>query len=98
MRETNPLLGFSIVKEKSYKNDCKRYKHMNKRILNTELKIVGNPEKSRLLHGPLSKRCKGLLHAYVDENMRILYKPDYKHKIIYLRNFWLHTRMEQRCN
>ena len=72
---------------------------MTKRIINTELRIVGNPEKSKVLHGPFTgKKCKGLLHAYVGENMRILYEPDYKNKIIFLKRFLTHTQMEQKCH
>lgn len=93
----NPVLGFSIVKERRYKKDCKNYKSMMKRILKTELDIVGYPEKNRLLHGPLSGKCEGFLHARVDQNLRILYKPDYEHKIIFLTDFLPHREMEKKC-
>ncbi|MBT4804890.1 hypothetical protein HON71_01840 [Candidatus Woesearchaeota archaeon] len=99
MGDPNLVLGFDISKSNRYKKDCKKYNDLIKRIISTELKIVGYPEKSRVLHGPFTgKKCKGLLHAYVGENMRILYKPDYKNKIVFLKRFLTHTQMEQKCN
>ena len=98
MAEKNPVLGFEIVKEKKYKKDCKPYGNLKKRILNTELKIVNNPDKGVLLHEPLSGRCTGLLHARVDQNMRILYRPDYEHKMVFLERFLPHRGMEKKCN
>lgn len=97
MAEKNPVQGFSIVKEKKYKNDCKPYKSKMKKILKTELNIVRYPEKNSLLHGPLSGKCKRLLHARVDQNLRILYKPDYEYKIIFLTDLLPHREMEKKC-
>ena len=96
MREENPVKGFSIFKEGKYKKDCRKYLHLGKRILETELKIISYPEKSRLLHGPLSA-CKGFLHASVDQNLRILYQPDYKNRIIFLTDLLTHRDMEKKC-
>ncbi|HLC78243.1 MAG TPA: hypothetical protein VJH92_03905 [Candidatus Nanoarchaeia archaeon] len=98
MAEPNPVLGFSIVKDKKYKRDCEAYRNMIKRILNTELDIVGWPERSPLLHAPLHRKCEGYLHARVDQNLRILYKPDYKDKIIFLERLLNHREMERKCD
>jgi mRNA-degrading endonuclease RelE of RelBE toxin-antitoxin system len=71
---------------------------MKKKILNVELKIVGNPDKTTELHGALKGKCKGLLHARVDRNMRILYEPDHEHKIIFLTDFLPHREMDKKCS
>jgi len=94
----NPVGGFSISKDNSYRGECARYQRLMKKILNTELKIVGYPSRNGLLHEPLSNRCKGLLHARVDQNMRILYLPDYKNKIVFLKRLLPHREMEKMCN
>ncbi len=70
---------------------------MIKRILRTELDIVNWPEYSPLLHGQLAGKCKVYLHARVDQNLRILYKPDYKNKIIFLTDLLTHREMERKC-
>lgn len=89
----NPVKGFSIVKTNDYIRDCRSYGNMMKRILNTELKIVGWPEWSKLLHEPLkSSKC---LHACVDQNMRILYRPDYKKKLIVLTSLLTHRELDR---
>ena len=94
----NPVQGFDTYKEKKYEDDCRPYGRLTKRIVKAELKIVNWPERSRLLHGPLSGKCEGFLHARVDQNMRIIYKPNYEKKIIFLTNFLTHDEMERMCN
>tara|TARA_Y100000310_G_scaffold124700_1_gene123421 strand:+ start:45202 stop:45501 length:300 start_codon:yes stop_codon:yes gene_type:complete len=94
----NPVLGFSIEKTRRYKKDCIKYKNILNRILNTELKIINYPNRSRVLHGPLGNNCKGFLHAYIDENSRILYKPYYKKKIVFLKFILTHREMEKKCD
>ena len=98
MTMINPVSGYDISKTSKYKKNCKPYGNMKKKILNVELKIVGNPHKTTELHGALSGNCDGLLHARVDRNMRILYEPDHEHRIIFLTDFLTHREMDKKCS
>ena len=97
VEESNPVKGFSIIKTKNYRKACKKYSGIRKQVINTELNIVNFPFKITKLHGPLVK-CPGKLHARVNDNMRILYEPNYKKKIITLTHLIIHDDMDKMCS
>ena len=93
----NPVRGYSISKSSKYKKDCKKQQRLQNQILNKELTIVGLEEYEYVYHGKLSNACKGLLHARVDKNFRIIYSADDEHRIIFLKRMILHTLMDKKC-
>jgi mRNA-degrading endonuclease YafQ of YafQ-DinJ toxin-antitoxin module len=94
----NPVRGYSISKSSKYKKECKNQERFQSQILRKELNIVGLPEYEKKYHEPLHGKCEDMRHARVDDNFRIIYSVDHKHRIIFLKRMVLHKTMERICN